>query len=30
MLEAESTSQTSVNFYKTTPRKNPEDSHIQE
>jgi hypothetical protein len=27
-MEAVSTSETSVNFYKTTRRNNPEDSHI--
>jgi hypothetical protein len=27
MLEAERTSETLVNFYKTTQRYNPEDSH---
>jgi hypothetical protein len=28
MVEAENTSETSVNFYQTTRRNNPEDSHI--
>jgi hypothetical protein len=28
MMEAASTSETSVNFYQTTWRNNPEDSHI--
>jgi hypothetical protein len=28
-MEAASTSETSVNFYQTTWRNNPEDSHIQ-
>jgi hypothetical protein len=28
MIEAASTSETSVNFYKTTRRNNPEDSHL--
>jgi hypothetical protein len=28
MMEAESTSETSVNFYQTTRCNNPEDSHI--
>jgi hypothetical protein len=28
MMEAASTSETSVNFYKTTRRNNPEDSHL--
>jgi hypothetical protein len=28
MTEAESTSETSVNFYQTTRRYNPEDSHL--
>jgi hypothetical protein len=28
MMEAVSTSETSVNFYKTTQRKIPEDSHL--
>jgi hypothetical protein len=28
MMEAESTSETSVNFYQTTRRKNPEYSHL--
>jgi hypothetical protein len=28
MMEAASTSKTSVNFYQTTRRNNPEDSHI--
>jgi hypothetical protein len=30
MMEAASTSETSVNFYQTTRRNNPEDSHLQE
>jgi hypothetical protein len=29
MTEAASTSETSVNFYQTTRRYNPEDSHLQ-
>jgi hypothetical protein len=28
-MEAASTSETSVNFYQTTWRNNPEDSHLQ-
>jgi hypothetical protein len=28
MMEASSTSETSVNFYQTTRRNNPEDSHL--
>jgi hypothetical protein len=28
MMEAASTSETSVNIYQTTPRYNPEDSHL--
>jgi hypothetical protein len=28
MMEAASTSETSVNFYQTTQRCNPEDSHL--
>jgi hypothetical protein len=28
MMEAESTSETSVNFYQTTRRNSPEDSHL--
>jgi hypothetical protein len=28
-MEAGSTSETSVNFYHTTQRNNPEDSHLQ-
>jgi hypothetical protein len=28
MMEAESTSETLVNFYQTTRRYNPEDSHL--
>jgi hypothetical protein len=28
MLEAASTPETSVNFYQTTRRNNPEDSHL--
>jgi hypothetical protein len=27
-MEAASTSETSVNFYQTTQRNNPEDSHL--
>jgi hypothetical protein len=30
MMEAASTSETSVNFYQTTRRQNPKDSHLQE
>jgi hypothetical protein len=30
MMEAVSTSETSVNFYQTTRRNNPEDSHLQQ
>jgi hypothetical protein len=29
MAEAASTSETSVNFYETTRRNNPEDSYLQ-
>jgi hypothetical protein len=29
MMEAASISETLVNFYQTTRRKNPEDSHLQ-
>jgi hypothetical protein len=29
MMEAVSTSETSVNFYQITQRNNPEDSHLQ-
>jgi hypothetical protein len=29
MMEAASTSETSVNFYQTTRRNNPENSHLQ-
>jgi hypothetical protein len=29
IMEAASTSETSVNFYQTTQRNNPEDSHLQ-
>jgi hypothetical protein len=29
MMEAASTSETSVNFYQITWRNNPEDSHLQ-
>jgi hypothetical protein len=29
MMEAASTSETSVNFYQTTRRYNPEDNHLQ-
>jgi hypothetical protein len=29
MMEAASTSETSVNFYQTTRRCNPEDTHLQ-
>jgi hypothetical protein len=29
MMEAASTSETSVKFYQTTQRYNPEDSHLQ-
>jgi hypothetical protein len=28
MMEAASTSETSVKFYRTTRRSNPEDSHL--
>jgi hypothetical protein len=28
MMKAASTSETSVNFYQTTQRNNPEDSHL--
>jgi hypothetical protein len=28
MMEAAGTSETSVNFYQTTRRNNPEDSHL--
>jgi hypothetical protein len=28
MMEAASTSETSVNFYQTTLRNNPEDNHL--
>jgi hypothetical protein len=28
MMEAASTSETSVNFYQTTRRRNPEGSHV--
>jgi hypothetical protein len=28
MMEEASTSETSVNFYQTTRRNNPEDSHL--
>jgi hypothetical protein len=28
MMEAVSTSETSVSFYQTTQRNNPEDSHL--
>jgi hypothetical protein len=28
MMEAESTSETSANFYQTTLHNNPEDSHL--
>jgi hypothetical protein len=28
MMEATSTSETSVNFYQTTRRNNPKDSHL--
>jgi hypothetical protein len=28
-MEAASASETSVNFYKTTQRNNPEDSHLR-
>jgi hypothetical protein len=28
MMEAASTSETSVNFYQTTQRNNPKDSHL--
>jgi hypothetical protein len=30
MMQAASTSETSVNFCQTTRRNNPEDSHLQE
>jgi hypothetical protein len=30
MMEAARTSETSVNFYQTTRRYNPEDSHLHE
>jgi hypothetical protein len=30
MMEAASTSETSVNVYQTARRNNPEDSHFQE
>jgi hypothetical protein len=30
MMEAASTYDTSVNFYQSTRRNNPEDSHLQE
>jgi hypothetical protein len=30
MMEAASTSETSVNFYQTTWRNNPEDSYLQD
>jgi hypothetical protein len=29
MMDAASTSETSVNIYQTTRRNNPEDSHLQ-
>jgi hypothetical protein len=29
MMEAASTSETSVNFYRTTRRYNPEDNHLR-
>jgi hypothetical protein len=29
MMDAESTSETSVNFYQTTRRYNPEDSYLR-
>jgi hypothetical protein len=29
MTDAASTSETSVNFYQTTRRNNPEDSHLR-
>jgi hypothetical protein len=29
MMEATSTSEISVNFYQTTRRNNPEDSHLR-
>jgi hypothetical protein len=29
LMDAASTSETSVNFYQTTRQNNPEDSHIQ-
>jgi hypothetical protein len=28
MMEAASSSETSINFYQTTRRNNPEDSHL--
>jgi hypothetical protein len=28
VIEAASISETSVNFYQSTPRNNPEDSHL--
>jgi hypothetical protein len=28
IMEAESTSETSINFYQNTRRNNPEDSHL--
>jgi hypothetical protein len=30
VMEAANTSETSVNFYQTTPRNNPDDSHLHE
>jgi hypothetical protein len=30
IVEAASSSETSVNFYQTTRRSNPEDSHLQQ
>jgi hypothetical protein len=30
MMEAASTSETSLNFYQTTQHYNPEDSHLQD
>jgi hypothetical protein len=30
MMEAASTSEMSVNFYQTTRRNNPEDSHLHD
>jgi hypothetical protein len=30
MMEAAGTSETSVNFYQTTRRNNPEDNHLNE